>query len=220
MLSVLRRNLSLKIFSFVLAVALWLVISRGSGVEEMEMSLGIPLELHNLPADMEVVRGPVETVNIRFSGPRRTVLKISQMGLSVPLDLAGAAEGETTFELYPSNFKAPEKVTVTRISPSSVVVGLEKVVRLTLPVKADIQGRPAKGFKVGDVTVKPEGVSVLGPRSVVRSLRTVATEPVSIDGAQEDLELDVGIILSGEALRIEGDQTVHVLIPIRSTGEK
>lgn len=220
MLSVLRRNLSLKIFSFVLAVALWLVISRGSGVEEMEMSLGIPLELHNLPADMEVVKGPVETVNIRFSGPRRTVLKISQMGLSVPLDLAGAAEGETTFELYPSNFKAPEKVTVTRISPSSVVVGLEKVVRLTLPVKADIQGRPAKGFKVGDVTVKPEGVSVLGPRSVVRSLRTVATEPVSIDGAQEDLELDVGIILSGEALRIEGDQTVHVLIPIRSTGEK
>lgn len=214
MLSVLKRNLFLKVFSLVLAIALWLVISRGSGVGGMEMSLGIPLELHNLPKDMEVVRSPTERINVRFSGPRRIVLKISQSGISVPLDLTDAVEGETTFELYPSHIKAPEKVSVTRISPSSVTVTLERMIERRLPVDPDVQGKPAWGFRVGKVTVEPETVVVKGPRSAIRASKSVKTEPLTIEGAVQDLEEETGLVLSGGGIRIDGDQVVRVRISI------
>lgn len=213
-----KRNLFLKLFSLVLAVSLWLVISRGSGVEEMGLSLGLPLELHDLPADMELVSMSTERVNVRFTGPRRVVLRISQMGLTLPLDLTGAAEGETTFELYPSDIKAPEKVTVTRISPSSVSVELEQVIKRRMPVRVQIQGAPAKGFVAEKADVQPAAVVIRGPRSVIGAIESVRTAPVSVEGAERNVEGEVGLILAEDTLRIEGRQTVRVTVPISPKG--
>jgi YbbR domain-containing protein len=184
----------------------------------MGLSLGLPLELHDLPADMELVSMSTERVNVRFTGPRRVVLRISQMGLTLPLDLTGAAEGETTFELYPSDIKAPEKVTVTRISPSSVSVELEQVIKRRMPVRVQIQGAPAKGFVAEKADVQPAAVVIRGPRSVIGAIESVRTAPVSVEGAERNVEGEVGLILAEDTLRIEGRQTVRVTVPISPKG--
>ena len=101
MLSVLGKNLPLKALSIILAVFLWFFISRGQGGEKMEISLGVPVELHNLPPEMEVVRGPVERVDVRMSGPRRVVSRVSQLGIYVPLDLKvlGIDDGDRLWQV-------------------------------------------------------------------------------------------------------------------------
>jgi YbbR domain-containing protein len=198
LLSVLGKNLPLKILSIVLAVFLWFFITRGQGGEIMEISLGVPVELHNLPPEMEVMRGPVERVDVRMSGPRRVVSKVSQMGIYIPLDLNGAAEGETTFELFSSDIKVPERVTVTRVSPSSVNVLLERTVKKSVAIVVPVEGTPMKGFKALEPLVTPESMEIKGPRSLLAGVKNLKTAPVSIEGAKEEIKGETSVILPEE----------------------
>jgi YbbR domain-containing protein len=212
--SVIRRNLPLKLLSVFLAILLWSVISRGRGGEMMEISAGILIELHNLPPDMEVMRGPVERVNVRFSGPRRTVSRISQMGLSIPVDLTGAAEGETTIELFNSDIKVPERVTVTRVSPSSVSVSLERTIRKEVPVVLAIQGKVKEGFGVSTISVKPKMIDISGPRSIMGRINSLRTSVINVEGASETLKGETALSMPEDGVRALKWSTVRYEIKV------
>lgn len=164
----------------------------------MEISLGVPVELHNLPPEMEVVRGPVERVDVRMSGPRRVVSRISQLGIYIPLDLMGAAEGETTFELFTSDIKVPERITVTRVSPSSVTIFLERTVKKKVGIVVPVEGTPAKGFTALEPVITPDVMEIKGPRSRLAIIKTLKTAPVIIEGAIEDVEGETSVIFPEE----------------------
>jgi YbbR domain-containing protein len=204
LLSVLGKNLPLKALSVVLAIFLWFFISRGQGGENMEISLGVPVELHNLPPEMEVVRGPVELVDVRMSGPRRVVSRVSQLGINVPLDLTGAAEGETTFELFTSDIKVPERITVTRVSPSSINIALERSVKKRVSIVVPVEGTPMKGFRALKPEIIPDFMEIKGPRSQVQIIKTLKTAPVSIHGAIDDVKGETPVLLPE-------DGTVHAI---------
>lgn len=198
MLSALGKNLPLKALSIVLAFFLWLFISRGQGGENMEISLGVPVELHNLPPEMEVVRGPVERVDVRMSGPRRVVSRVSQLGIVIPLDLMGAAEGETTFELFTSDIEVPERITVTRLSPSSVNVLLERTIKKRVAIVLPVEGNPLEGFRVLKPEITPEIMEIKGPRSQMKIIKILKTAPISIQGATTDVVGETSVLLPEE----------------------
>ena len=204
MLSVLGKNLPLKVLSVVFAIFLWFFISRGQGGENMEISLGVPVELHNLSPEMEVIRGPVERVDVRLSGPRRDVSRVSQLGIYITLDLLGAAEGETTFELFTSDIKVPERITVTRVSPSSVNLSLERTVKKKVGIIVPVEGTPMNGFLVMDPVVTPDVMEIKGPRSRIAIIKTLKTLPINVEGAFEDLKGETSVILPEEG-------TVHAI---------
>jgi len=215
LLSVLKKNLFLKLVSLFLALILWVIITRGTGGNQMEISLGIPLVLHNLPTDLEVVTDPVERVDVRFSGPRRFVSGISQLGITIPLDLTGAVEGETTFELYTADLDdVPERTTVTRISPSSISIILEKTFNRNLLVEPVIQGSPAEGYVAGAPVVKPKTVELKGPRSTIGNLRTVSTAPLQINGAVEAVSAQLPILMPDPRIHPVETSTVLVTVPV------
>ena len=219
MLSVLGKNLPLKILSVLLAMLLWAVISRGRGAEMMEISLGIPLELHNLPKDMDVIQGPVERVDVRFSGPRRIVSKLSQMGITVPLDLTGAADGETTFELFTSDIQVPERVTVTRVSPSNINVVLERVLHTKVPVFLQTEGEPKEGYVIGKPSLTPPVMEIRGPGSILGGVEKLFTSPVTIQGASETIKGETSVILPDSRIHGVNRSTVKYEIPIISERE-
>lgn len=219
MLSVLGKNLPLKILSIVLAVFLWLFISRGQGGEKMEISLGVPVELHNLPPDMEVVIAPVERVDVRLSGPRRVVSRASKLGIYIPLDLKGAAEGETTFELFTSDIKVPERITVTRVSPSSVNVFLERTIKKKVGIVLTVEGTPMDGFTALKPELIPDTMEIKGPRSQIRTISTLKTLPVSIEGAGEDVAGETSVVMDGTVHAVNRSSVLY-RIPLVKEPEK
>jgi len=215
LLSAIGKNLTLKVLSVFLAIFLWFFISGGKGGKKMEISLGVPVELHNLPPEMEVVRGPVELVDVRMSGPRRVVSRISQLGIFIPLDLMGAAEGETTFELFTSDIKVPEKITVTRVSPSSVNVLLERTVKKKVNIVIPVTGTPMKGFRALEPQITPTTMEIKGPRSKLQSFEILKTVPVSVNGAIEDVNGETSVILPEEgSVHVIKRSTVKYRIPL------
>lgn len=214
MLSVLGKNLPLKILSVLLAVLLWAVISRGTGGETTEISLGIPLELHNFPKNMEIVQGNVERVDVRFSGPRKAVSRLSQMGLTIPIDLSGAAEGETTFEIFASDIDVPQRVTVTRVSPSSINVVLEKVKAKKVPVTLRLEGVPSEGYSLGPAKVVPSHVEIRGPRSFISTIDHLDTPPIPVHGSTVTLRGEIGVLLPEGPVHMVDRPTLKYEIPV------
>ncbi len=219
MVDVLRKNLGIKIFSLLLAVFRWSGISRGSGGRQMEMSLSIPVEVQNLSSELEMVEHPAELVNVRFSGPRRIVSRIAQMGITLPLDLDGALEGITTFELYPGSIKAPEMTKVTRISPSSITIVLERSGQERFPVEPVLVGVPSRGFKVSAVAVDPLFAELAGPRSSLAGITMIQTAPVDIEGSIETIEREVGLVLPDDRVRNVDSSSVKVTVTVVPKGE-
>jgi len=214
LLSALGKNLPLKILSIVLAVLLWAVISRGRGGEMTEISLGIPLEFHNFPKGMEIVRSNVERVDVHFSGSGKAVSKLSREGLSLPMDLSGAAEGETTFEIFPSDIKAPPNVAVTRVSPSSINVVLERVSLREAPVVLRLEGDPQDGFTLGETMAIPSRVRIQGPESFLSGIGPIETLPVSVEGAAETLMGEIDLVSPEGPVRLVDRSKVRYEIPV------
>jgi len=214
LLSALGKNLPLKILSVFLAVLLWAVISRGTGGETTEISLGIPLELHNFPKNMEIVQGNVERVDVRFSGPRKAVSGLSQLGLTIPIDLSGAAEGETTFEIFASDIKVPQRVSVTRVSPSSINVVLEKVKVKEIPVNLRVEGTPSEGYALGKPKVVPSRIEVRGPGSFISTIQQLDTPPIPVHGSTVTLKGEVGVLLPEGPVHIMDRPTLKYEIPV------
>ena len=218
MFSVLRKNLPLKILSVVLAVFLWAVISSGRTGRQVESSVPVPIELHDLPPDLEIMERPVDVVDVRLRGPRKALKNGAALGLNISLDLSGTPEGETTFELFASDVIVPPDVTVTRISPSTVKIVLERSQGRTVPIEATVQGRPARGHRAGPATVQPPSVEVRGPRSLVGGLASIRTSPVILDGAKSDVVSEVNLIVPDERMHLVNRPLVVATVPVRPAG--
>lgn len=83
-----------------------------------------------------------------------------------------------------------------------------------LPVTPLVTGDPAAGYEVASVTVTPLLISVEGDADQLVPLLSAETEPISINGATQDIVTDAKLALPPGVLPL-GESTVHVTIKIR-----
>ena len=182
------RNIFFKILALVLAVILWFLVV---GEERAEVGLTIPLELVNMPRDLIVVNNLTQGIDIRVNGPRSLIRSLTTRNLSKSLDLSNSKAGTVTFPISSEGIRLPRGVAITRIHPTQVVVVLQKQVKKTIPVKARVIGRPANGYEVDSVKIRPEEVEVAGPEEVIKELENLFTKPVDISGRRDPLVQEV-----------------------------
>ena len=63
----------------------------------------------------------------------------------------------------------------------------------TVKVKPDLEGQPAEGFRVAEITADPRGSGSRGARSEVLRLSEVATETIDVTGATGPVEREVRV---------------------------
>jgi len=59
------QNFGLKIFSLILAIGLWLIVSRDT---RDEVALNVPIEFHNIPDKLEINSEEVPVAQVRVRG--------------------------------------------------------------------------------------------------------------------------------------------------------
>ena len=69
----LLHNFALKLLSLALAVALWLAVARDPVAE---VAVDVPIEFHNIPANLEINSESVPRAQIWMSGPERIVRRL------------------------------------------------------------------------------------------------------------------------------------------------
>jgi YbbR domain-containing protein len=205
-------NTGLKIVSVALAVLLWMMVS--SQRASVERGLRIPLELQNLPENLEMVEPPQEAVDVRVRGTADALGRITPGELVASVDLSAAQPGRRLFHLSPERVKAPFSVVVTQVTPSSLAIRFEPSATRIVPVVPSVEGEPAPGFIVGTTTADPATVEVVGPESVLRRVTEAITEPLWVGGAKSDVRSSVIVGVADEGVRLKTVRTAVVSVSI------
>jgi YbbR domain-containing protein len=205
------KNLRYKVVALVTALLLWGVAHTTSSVER---GFDIPVVTSNEPEDLVVTDQNTDTINIRVRATNAALRRLSVAELTYPVDLAGAHAGTTVHEVEPATMNLPRGVQIVSRSPASVDFTLERRSTRALKVRADVDGEPAPGFLLGEVTVEPARLRISGPRSEVLRLSEVLTETIDVAGASAPLEKKVKTTPGGLHVRFDGGNEVTVRIDI------
>lgn len=205
------RHLAQKIWSIVLAVMLWMVVS---GEETVERGLRVPLELQQFPSGLELQSDAPSLVDVRVRGSSGTLSRMSPGEIVAVLDLRGARPGRRLYQITPEQVRAPYGVQIVQVTPPSVALVFEDSVTKPVRVSPEIEGSPAPGFVVGKITVDPKMVDVVGPESAVERATEALTESVSVAGAQHDIVDSVNVGFTDPSLRLKSPRLATVTVQI------
>jgi YbbR domain-containing protein len=164
-------NLGLKLFSLVVAIALFTVVH---GSEAGQRSLYVPIVAMLPPeATGNVLVGELpDKVKVTLSGSRSVVNSIHQID-AVQIDLTRAPRSYT-FE--PSLFGLPAGIDV-QTAPAVLTLDWEPRQEAKLPVRVQLSGTPDPTLElVGKPTVSPPRIMVKGPRSSIEAMSELPTD--------------------------------------------
>jgi YbbR domain-containing protein len=212
----LRGDMPLRLASLALAAGLWFVIA---GRQTAERGLSVPVELRNVPRELELTGDAVNAVDVRVRASPGLIDSLDARKVLATIDLAGAQEGEKIVQLTPERIQVPFGFRVVKITPSLLTLNLESTRRKSVPVRPRVIGRPAAGFEVSEVTSDPAQVRVAGPRSRVQEIESAFTEPVSVEAADRTVQEAVNVGLEDPLLRLEGGSRVRVTARVAEARE-
>lgn len=206
-------HLGLKIMAVGFALLLWFLVSSPQRAS-VERGFRIPLELQNLPENLEMVEPPQESVDVRVRGTADTLGRLAPGELVASVDLSSAQPGRRLFHLSPERVKAPFAVEVMQVVPSSVAIRFEPSATRTVPIQPSVEGEPAPGYIIGKITAEPSKVEVVGPESVLRRVAEAITEPLWVGAAKSDVRSSVIVGVAEEGVRVNGTRTAVVTVAV------
>ena len=197
---ILFENWHIKLASLLLAVTLWFYVTAKG---KTEITVTAPLELRNVPQGLAVVGDVVASVEVRLQGQERALRDLSGSRKVIgSVDLSGAREGGNRIGISPDDIRRPAGVAVAHLAPSEIDVKLEHLVRKTLRLQPVVQGKPAPGYRLSGVTIKPSRITLEGPAGVVSSFAGIQTLPIDISGKTGTFTIEPRIDYQGKAVRI------------------
>jgi YbbR domain-containing protein len=205
------RHFGLKLLSIALAGAIWLLVGDQRAGER---TMRVPLEFHNMPAQLELMASPPDTVEVRLRGPSGTIGRLMPGEVVAAVDLTPARAGTRLFHLLADEVRVPYGVSVSQVNPAAIPLTFEPSTRRTVPVVPVVDGEPAPGFRIGRIIASPEQVVVVGPTSHVVNVGSATTEPVSVAGATGTVVDRVTIGVNNELVRLDQPQSANVTVEV------
>ncbi len=214
-MSVLREfflnNIGLKAISLLLAFLLWVQVASQ---ERVQRTVTLPVELVNMPPQLEISNDYVKTVEADIRSERGSAA-LDERELAVVIDLISSSPGTEVIPLTDQNVRnKPPGTEVLRITPARIRLQLERTLRKIVQVTPELLGEPAKGFEVSEVEVTPSEVMISGPESAVQTVSEAKTDPINVEGLASPLSLNLYVDLGDPRLRIENSSSVQVEVTI------
>lgn len=211
----LLHRLGTKLAALAIAFVAWYALSGARRERISERSYRIPLSVVNIPSGTIIVSPLPDAVDVRLRGAFSALRALDASRLDAVVDLLDAEPGERRYALEPEDINVPGQLEVIAIAPSEVRVLLDRTADRTVPIVADITGRPADGFRVAEIVVEPRLARIVGPASTVAKANSVRTDPVSVEGRNGSLVTSVTVLPPGPGVRVREGQIVTLRVRIR-----
>lgn len=210
------ENLLIKVFSLLCAIFLWFFII---GVKNSELGLVVPLELKNIPPNFMVMGNVKNEIELRVTGPQTIVKNLNAQQVSVAIDLKNSSQGISYYNLKSESIKVPRGIKVVRVFPTTIPVRLEEVVKKDVEVQPDFKGSLPSGLYIGKVTVDPNIVQILGPKSDIQKISKLYTEPVQLKNINESISREYQLNLGDLVFSNISTKSVRVNIEVKKRGK-
>lgn len=205
------RHFGLKTVSVAIAAILWIFVS---GDEIVERGLRVPLEFQQFPGGLEMMGEAPSLVDVRVRGASSTLSLIAPGDIVAQLDLKSARPGRRLYQLTAEQVRVPYGVQVVQVTPPVVALAFEASQSKIVPVVPAVEGDPAPGFVVGQVSVEPPTVEVIGPQSAIERVTEALTEAVNVAGASAAVADGVTVGFQDGSLRLKTPRQARVTVEV------
>lgn len=192
--------MGLRILALLLATGLWIFVNAGQ--HDAELSLQVPISYQELPAGMVILNPSPHFVKLEVLGPPTLLSLLDPGRLTLKLDLTGVNVGQASFKITPGMFAVPRQTSIIRISPSQIVLDIDRIVTRDVPVRLNVKGKVAKGYTITAIRVDPAQVPVTGPSTFVSRVLQIKTEPLKAGGATTTINGTVKLVNPGEKVKM------------------
>ncbi len=168
------------------------------------------------PANLEVRPAVVTPESVTVRGPASVIDRVTAVRADVTIEPSGL-NVDRDVDLVPVDVDG-NRVTPVNVDPSTAhvqIAVLSEPQTHTVPVNPNVTGTQAAGYEVVSVAVDPAVVTLQLDANQVAAVPAADTAPISISGATQDVEADVGLALPLGVVGLEGT-TVHVTVTIRA----
>jgi len=210
------RNVGLKLVALVLGTLLWFTVS---GQQSDRTVTGVPVVYRNKPQSLELT-DQTNFVDIHVRGIDSQLRGALPRDFEARVDLTGSKAGTQNQVLRTDQVSAPFGLEVTQVDPGSVMTVLELAGSASVPVRPLVDGTPAPGFVVSQVTADPPIVQIVGPARRIVATTSATTDRVAIDGAKTTVTQTVSVGVPDAALRLREAKTARVVVTIEPNGER
>jgi YbbR domain-containing protein len=168
-----------------------------------------------IPDKLQVRPAVVTPATVTVRGPASVIDRVASARADVTIEPSGL-NVDRDVDLVPVD-DVGNRVTPVNVDPSTAhvqIAVLSEPQTHTVPVNPNVTGTQAVGYEVVSVAVDPAVVTLQLDANQVAAVPAADTAPISISGATQDVEADVGLALPLGVVGLEGT-TVHVTVSIR-----
>lgn len=178
------ENITGKVLAGLLAIILWVYVMNEQN-PPVEQTVTVKLEVRAVPEGLVVTANP-DGIKIRFQGPRSIIAGLRAQDLGAYVDVRNLGEGEHSVSV---KTVTPVPLDILDVSPKVVAVHLEGQTSRQLPIVPRFTGTPVSGAAVSKAAIKPNTITVNGPRSKIDLIDSVIAF-VNVDGLERDITLE------------------------------
>lgn len=203
---------SLKLLSLGIAVVLWLAVTA----QNEPVTTHVSMQLNFVrPQSLDISNDPPKSVDVRLTGSRSKLDRLSAPDLVVTIDITDLRAGERVLRLSEkAQVSVPQGVKVEGFLPGVLTVRLEPIVERQLEIAPKIEGRPAEGYEIYSIRADSNTVTARGPESHVKAFEKAPTETIWLAGQKESFDAsNVAIDISDPKVTLL-DSDVNVRIEI------
>jgi YbbR domain-containing protein len=189
-----------------IAILIWVVaVNDANPIQESMVDKPIPVLLKNLPPGMIIMEVGATTAQVTLRAPKAVWEVLDDGMIHVSADLSNLGSGE--YDL-PITWEIDQATTrVTKITPTTVHVRLERSATRNLQLRLTPQGEPALGYEAGKPVAQASVISVTGPASLVDRVSEVLLAPTLTNQ-----KADVNETLAPVAVDASGNPVTDVLL--------
>jgi YbbR domain-containing protein len=207
------ENARWKLLSLAIAMVIWGLVASEP---ELSTFTTVRLEYKNLPEDLEISSEPVSTVVLELRGPSGELHGVGEsVRPSVVLDMSNARAGDRTYTIGNGNVKVARGVRMVRAIPSEVRFYFEPRRTRTVPVEVRFTGQGQNGYEVAHTQVEPREAQIVGPRSHVARINSVATDQVDVSNVVGTSEFHVNMLVDDAYVRLNGSSEATVRVTMK-----
>lgn len=207
-----KTRIGLKLLSILAAVFAFSYVELQ---ELTENAYQIPLQITNPADDLALSTQLPDFITIYVSGTEPSLAELNTSQLSFMVDLEQLGSGNYQFSPQLKG-KLPRGIKILQKSPDKINFDIEHISEKRVRVEPEFEGKPKRGYILGEYDISPPTVVISGPETVIANLASLRTEAISLNRLDTDLEVNtrVNTRAMNSLIQVDSEQVFRVSVEI------
>ena len=177
------KNFQIKLLAVIITLILYLFVnSQGN---RAEITLIVPVEFKNLPADKFILLPTKRSAEVSLRGPSHQINAVKTSNLSFEVTLPEVIGDQLTVNLNNDQLDLPSSVKAFYIAPSKLDLVIDDIVSKIVPIEIPMLGEMISNYKLIGLSAQPKTVELSGPQTEVGEIANIQTLPLDIRGIKK-----------------------------------